>query len=72
MNDERFQKTELTVWVGIAGNVALACLKVIVGFMSQSKALLADAVHSASEAVSSVDALIKLRTAEVLPHEAYL
>ncbi|MGO4269815.1 cation diffusion facilitator family transporter [Paenibacillus sp. TAF58] len=71
MNDERFQKTELTVWVGLAGNAALACLKGIVGFMSQSKALLADAVHSASEAVSSVDALIKQRAAEVMPQEAY-
>ncbi|MDQ0920078.1 cation diffusion facilitator family transporter [Paenibacillus sp. V4I5] len=70
MNDERFQKTELTVWVGISGNLALACLKVIVGFMSQSKALLADAVHSASEAVSSSSALIKRRTAEAAPQEA--
>jgi divalent metal cation (Fe/Co/Zn/Cd) transporter len=71
VNDERFQKTERTVWVGIAGNIALACLNVIVGFMSQSKALLADAVHSASEAVSSSSALIKQRTEEAAPQEAY-
>lgn len=71
MNDERFQKTELAVWVGITGNLALACLKIVIGFMSQSKALLADAVHSTSEAISSAAALIRLRTKDAVSKEAY-
>ncbi|SDN55383.1 cation diffusion facilitator family transporter [Paenibacillus sp. yr247] len=71
MNDERFQKTELAVWVGIALHVALACLKGVVGFMAQSNALLADAAHSASDALSSADALIRLRTTKMPPEETY-
>ncbi|GFZ85877.1 cation transporter [Paenibacillus marchantiophytorum] len=53
MTDERFQRAELIVGLGIAGNVGLALLKGIVGFMAQSTALLADAAHSASEAIRS-------------------
>jgi cation diffusion facilitator family transporter len=71
VNDERFQKRELAVWVGIVGNLALACLKGVVGFMAQSKVLLADAARSASGAISSAAALSRLRTAKLPPEETY-
>lgn len=64
MKDERFQKTELAVWVAISGNAALACLKGIVGVMTQSQALLADAAHSASGAVGSTAAFVRLKSAK--------
>lgn len=70
MKDERFQKTELAVWGGIAGNAALACLKGIVGVMVQSSALVADAAHSASGAIGSSAALIRLRSAQMMPEAA--
>ncbi|MBA2939263.1 cation transporter [Paenibacillus sp. CGMCC 1.16610] len=69
MKDERFQKTELAVWGGIAGNAALACLKGIVGIMAQSSALLADAAHSASRAIASSAALIRVRSDQQPPEE---
>ncbi|MDD9269824.1 cation diffusion facilitator family transporter [Paenibacillus sp. GCM10023248] len=63
MKDERFRKTELAVWVAISGNAALACLKGILGVMTQSQALLADAAHSAAGVAGSSAALVRLRSA---------
>ncbi|MZQ86185.1 cation diffusion facilitator family transporter [Paenibacillus sp. 5J-6] len=71
MKDERFQKTELAVWGGIIGHAALACLKGIVGIMAQSSALLADAAHSASRAIASSAARIRLRSDQQPPEELH-
>lgn len=65
-----FSKTELAVWGGITGNAALACLKGIVGIMVQSSALLADAAHSASGAIASSAALIRLRSDQQPPEDS--
>ncbi|NOV04114.1 cation diffusion facilitator family transporter [Paenibacillus planticolens] len=70
MKDERFQKTEFAIWGGIAGNAVLACLKGIVGVMVQSSALLADAAHSASGAIASSAALLRIRSARLSPEAA--
>ncbi|MEW9700094.1 cation diffusion facilitator family transporter [Paenibacillus sp. SI8] len=69
MNEERFQKAEFAAWAGIVGNLALALLKGIVGYMAQSKALLADSAHSASDVVGSFIVLIGLRAAKKPPDE---
>ncbi|NEW04534.1 cation transporter [Paenibacillus sp. SYP-B3998] len=69
MNDERFQKAEFAAWVGIVGNIALVLLKGIVGIMAQSKALLADSAHSATDVAGSFAVLIGLRAARKLPEE---
>lgn len=50
-------------WLGIVVNVFLTLLKGVVGFMSGSKALLADAAHSASDIVGSVVVLFGVRIA---------
>lgn len=50
-------------WLGIIINIFLTILKAVVGFISGSKALLADAVHSASDIVSSVVILFGVRIA---------
>lgn len=50
-------------WLGIFVNAFLTILKGVVGFISGSKALLADAVHSASDIVSSVVILFGVRIA---------
>jgi cation diffusion facilitator family transporter len=52
-----FQKAEHAAWVSIAGNVGLALFKGAVGYAANSKALLADALHSASSAASTFAAL---------------
>jgi cation diffusion facilitator family transporter len=67
VSEERFEKAEFAAWVGIVGNVALALLKGVVGFMAQSKALLADSAHSVSDVVGSFAVLIGLRAAKKPP-----
>jgi cation diffusion facilitator family transporter len=69
LTDERFQKAEFAAWVGIAGNIALAVLKGVIGIKANSKALIADAIHSASDVAGSVAVLIGLRAAKLPPDE---
>lgn len=71
MHEEHFEKTERAVWGGIALHAALACLNGVVGVLSQSKAMVADAAHSASDAMNAVAALFRLRTAKISPDEAF-
>ncbi len=52
MNNERLNHTETVVWTGIATDFALALCKGIVGYLSGSKALIGDAMHSAANAVT--------------------
>ncbi len=65
--DERFKKVQFAAWVGIVGNIALALIKGIVGWLAGSRALVADAVHSASDVVGSVAVLIGIRAAKLPP-----
>lgn len=52
--DERFKQAEFGAIVGIVGNIVLAIVKAVIGYIGNSKALLADAVHSASDVVGSL------------------
>ncbi|MCE7793762.1 cation diffusion facilitator family transporter [Salipaludibacillus sp. CUR1] len=67
--DIRYKKVRFGAWVGIAGNVVLAVLKGIIGMLADSRALVADAVHSASDVVGSVAVLIGIRAAKQPPDE---
>jgi cation diffusion facilitator family transporter len=69
VTDDRFQKAEFAAWVGIGGNIALAVLKGFIGIKAGSKALIADAVHSASDVAGSFAVLIGLRAAKLPPDE---
>ncbi|GAE30436.1 cation diffusion facilitator family transporter [Alkalihalobacillus hemicellulosilyticus] len=66
-SDVRYKKVRFAAWVGIVGNVILAIVKAIIGVMSNSKALIADAAHSASDVVGSVVVLIGVRAAKLPP-----
>jgi cation diffusion facilitator family transporter len=48
-------------WVSIAGNALLAILKLIIGFISGSFAVIADGIDSATDIVSSVVTLVAAR-----------
>ena len=48
-------------WVSIAGNAILAVLKLIIGFISGSFAVIADGIDSATDIVSSVVTLVAAR-----------
>ncbi|TMW73967.1 cation transporter [Alteribacter natronophilus] len=67
--DIRYKKVRLGAWVGIIGNVVLAVIKAVTGIMANSRALVADAVHSASDVVGSVAVLVGVRAARMPPDE---
>lgn len=67
--EERFHQAEFAAIVGIVGNVALAVVKGVAGVLGSSKALLADAVHSASDVAGSLAVWIGLRAARRPPDE---
>ena len=69
MSKQRFKKAEFAAWVGIVGNLILAALKAVVGYISGSKALIADAAHSASDVAGSFAVLIGLKAAKKPPDE---
>ncbi len=55
--------------VGVVGNVILAIFKYVIGVISGSRALVADAVHSASDVAGSFAVYIGLRAAKQPPDE---
>ncbi|MBO8172621.1 MAG: cation transporter [Bacillaceae bacterium] len=67
--EKRSQIAERAAWIGIIANLLLAVLKGIVGFVANSRALLADAVNSASDVMGSIAVLIGLRIARQPPDE---
>jgi|GEM_PF-419747 len=52
--NERTKEGMRGTWVSIVINVVLAALKIIVGFLGNSRALIADGFHSVSDVVGSV------------------
>lgn len=67
--DVRFKKAEFAAMVGVVGNIVLAALKWSIGIYANSKALVADAVHSASDVAGSLAVYIGLRAAKAPPDE---
>ncbi|MEL3973972.1 cation diffusion facilitator family transporter [Rossellomorea oryzaecorticis] len=67
--EERFRKAEFAAMVGIVGNILLAIIKWGAGAAGNSRALIADAVHSASDVVGSLAVFIGLRAAKQPPDQ---
>lgn len=67
--DERFKKAEFVAIVGIVGNLILALMKWGIGLYANSRALMADAVNSASDVAGSLAVLIGLKAAKQPPDE---
>ncbi|HLQ71444.1 MAG TPA: cation diffusion facilitator family transporter [Bacillota bacterium] len=61
----------IATWVGIIVNALLTILKGIGGIISGSKALLADALHSASDIVGSIVVLFGVKIAHKPPDEEH-
>src|SRR5690625_646697 len=61
----------VATWIGIIVNTLLTLLKGIGGFLSGSRALLADALHSASDIVGSVVILFAVKIANKPPDEEH-
>jgi cation diffusion facilitator family transporter len=70
LTEERFYKVEFAYWTGIIGNIFLAALKGFFGYMSGSKALIADSLYSFSVAGSSITQLLGIRAAKQHSNDA--
>lgn len=51
---DRYKNTKIAGILGIIGNIFLLVIKAVVGFMSKSQAMIADAVNSASDIFASL------------------
>ncbi len=69
MQKDRFKQAEFAAMVGVFGNIVLAILKGAVGVISESRALVADAIHSASDVAGSLAVFIGVRAAKQPPDE---
>ncbi|CAM4131858.1 cation transporter [Paenibacillus alkaliterrae] len=58
---QRYAKAESAKWAGLWGNMLLALFKGIIGWLSGSKGLLADAFRTAAEAAAAATSLSELR-----------
>lgn len=62
MGKEKCEKCANQIpWVCFCGNLTLAIFKVFVGFISGSKGLIADGMHSASDVIATIMVLISLK-----------
>ncbi|MFC3419615.1 cation diffusion facilitator family transporter [Salinicoccus hispanicus] len=66
-NSNRYKKAQIATMIGIGVNLLLAILKTVGGIVGNSRALIADAVHSASDVISSVAVLVGIRAAQKPP-----
>ncbi|MGO4886250.1 cation diffusion facilitator family transporter [Anaerobacillus sp. MEB173] len=65
--NHRFKQAVVATWIGIVINALLAIMKGFIGWLSGSRALIADAAHSASDVAGSIAVLAGLRTAQKPP-----
>lgn len=67
----RTQAVVIATWFGIIVNIFLTVIKVIGGYLSGSRALLADAAHSASDIVGSIVILFAVKIANKPPDKEH-
>lgn len=65
--NERLKKAQFASILGIVVNIVLTVIKGIGGVLGNSRALIADAVHSASDVISSIAVLVGIRAAQKPP-----
>ncbi len=70
-HEHRAALGSLEAWTSIYGNIILSILKFGFGFSLGSISLLADAVHTASDIVTSVVVLIGFRIAQIPPDDKH-
>lgn len=58
-------------YLGLAVNIALSAVKVIVGFLAASLAMIADGIHSLSDAATDVAVLLGVRLGSKAPDQSH-
>ena len=71
INDNRDKVIVRTSVVGILVNVLLAAFKAVIGIMSNSIAVLLDAVNNLSDALSSIITIVGTKLAGKLPDKKH-
>ncbi|QEK11932.1 cation transporter [Crassaminicella thermophila] len=72
MNDnERLLLGKKASWIGIIGNILLTSLKAIVGLLAGSTAMIADALHSGSDIISTIAVLHSIKISHQPPDEKH-
>ena len=69
--EERYRVGMIESWVSIIGNIVLSVLKAVFGLLTNSIALIADAVHSASDIFSSLVVLAGFSLARRKPDQEH-
>ena len=69
--DEREKEIVKASIVGIAGNMLLVAFKLVVGFMSNSIAIILDAVNNATDALSSIVTIVGTKIAGMRPNRRH-
>ncbi|ASI99978.1 cation diffusion facilitator family transporter [Thermococcus gorgonarius] len=59
------------IWLSIVGNVLLALLKLVIGFLYSSIALISDGVHSLSDVITSVIGYVGIRISSKPPDQSH-
>lgn len=65
------KQSERSAWWGVVGNFALMILKIVVGVIGHSQALIADGVHSGADLASSVAVVVGLRISRLPPDDEH-
>jgi cation diffusion facilitator family transporter len=68
---DRFKKAEFAAILGIVGNIFLAIIKWIIGTYANSRALIADAVNSASDVAGSLAVYYGIKVAKQPPDKEH-
>jgi len=72
-NANNYAQGRRAAWLGVAGNLFLSLIKFLAGIFGHSAAMIADAVHSLSDILSSLTVLVGLKIARKKPdgHHPY-
>lgn len=71
MKNEREREIVKASFVGIAGNMLLVAFKLVVGFLSNSIAIILDAVNNATDALSSIVTIVGTKIAGMRPNRRH-
>lgn len=68
-NEERESLGKLGAWLGVVGNLLLITVKVIAGILGGSQGLIAEAIHSSADLISSLGVLVGVKVSNRPPDQ---
>ena len=68
---EHYESGKKVTWLSVGGNIALGLVKVVVGYIGQSRALIADGLHALTDLGSDFAVLLGMRYASEPPDRTH-